>query len=190
MNYFLTPISRFLLLGFCILFWTPASTIGADTLLPDAKEMIQLVEGDRNPFGRAIPPKTAAPKVSDEGETEESQLQALLQKMNISGTSDGPRGRSVLLQRMRLQVGDILPSSLINGQTEILRIEAIYPDRVELVFLEKGDKPLTRTVTIQFSLSPWVRQRSGGQDKQNRKSSVEFFGKILPSPSSDGTFKK
>ena len=191
MNHLLTEISRFLLLGFCVLFWTTLSTIGADTLLPTAKEMIPLLEGDRNPFGRAIPPKSATPKVSDEGETEESQLQALLQKMSVSGGTDAPSGRSVLLERMRLHAGEILPP-LIKGQTEVLRVEAIYPDHVELVFLEKGDKPLTRTVTIRYSLKPSVRYLLGTQDPPNRKSSVELLGKFpaSPPPSSDGTSKK
>jgi hypothetical protein len=153
-----------------------------DSLLPENKESIQLAEAERNPFARRVP--TAAAVVVEEAESEESRLQKMLVNMEISGFRDGSDGRSVLLGRLWLRVGDEL-RTLIPKQTEIIRVENILNDRVEFVFLEPEDRPLTRSFTLRYNPLPTVRYLLGTQltpVPRNASSLEGIFPPTSPNP--------
>ncbi len=169
---------------FCsFLFFAFFGSVFAQTLLPESKVMIKLEPDEPNPFSfakKAPAAKTAQPTEDAEGEA--GAIQGVLQKMAVSGYTESGVGRSVLLDRMRVQAGDYLPP-VIPKQTESVRVEAIYPDRVEFAFEEKVDKKgkkMDRTFMVRYSLKPEVRYMLGAQDPPRRAQPIELQGVFPP----------
>jgi hypothetical protein len=160
-----------------------SSLVADDTLLPENKETLQLDETERNPFARRV--SAAAAVIIEEAESEESRLQKMLAAMEVVGFREGPDGTSVLLGRLWLRVGDEL-RTLIPKQTEVIRVENIRPDRIEFVFLEPEDRPLTRTFALRYNRQPTVRYLLDSQLAPASRDTVNLQGIFPPiSPNPD-----
>lgn len=151
-----TPL---LLAAFCLL---TGNLLHANPLqlLPAAKVPVIVPEDERNPFSvRATP---TAQVVPTDTESEESRLRGLLGGMKVTGFSEGEGGVSVLLGGYLLRPGELIPP-LLRRQTERIQVAAIRPGQIELLFLESGDRPATRRLTLEFSTQPFVRYLLGTQ---------------------------
>jgi hypothetical protein len=155
------PYLHHLLLAAALFGWN-YSLRSADALelLPQTKIPVLLSEGERNPF--AVKAAPAAQVVAADQESEESRLRGLLANLQVSGYAEGEGGTTVLLGPYLLRPGELVPS-LLRRQTEQIRVAAIRPGQIELLFLEPNDRPPTRRLTLNFSTEPKVRYLLGTQ---------------------------
>lgn len=160
-------------------FFLSVGGVKGQTLLPENKVMTKLEADEPNPFSfakKAAVAKTAqAPEVT---EGEANMIFTALQKMSVSGYAEGPMGREVLIDRMRVMEGCELPP-VIAKQTEVVRVVAIRPDRVEFALadqIDKKGKKVERNVAVYYSLKPEVRYMSGGQEPPRRTQSIDLQG--------------
>lgn len=156
-------------------------------ILPDEKTPEMVKPEENNPFETMVDPGT-----NREGSTEENQVRDLLLAMPVGGASSGPDGIRVMLGGMRLQEGMTVPQVIPDQQVQ-LRVKAITPHAIELVWVEKKPTGLPpKLLVIQMDGAPKVRYRmpagTGSQPGQKgsmgtvRRSDAAVFS-TPPAPS-------
>lgn len=161
-------------------------------ILPEEKTPELVKPEENNPFEMM-----ADPGAQREGSTEENQVRDLLLGMAVGGASQGPSGIRVMLGGMRLQEGMEVPA-VIPDQQVSLRVKAITPSAIELVWVEKKPTGLPpKLLVIPMDGSPKVRYRmpagaggapgSGGSLGTIRRSEVSAFSRHTDEPEAPRT---
>jgi len=149
----------------------PLEEIGADEskervqytlILPEEKTPEMIKPEEINPF------EIAANDTAKEGDTEENRVRdILISMMPAVGGGSGPSGMRVMLGGMRLEAGQDVPP-VIPDQQVLLKVKAITPEAIELVWIEKKPSGLPpKPFVIPMNMSTQVRYRlpSGLGDK-------------------------
>ena len=152
---------------------TPAQQKAADlrlpdldrsALLPERRAPTEVPEGERNPFGKSLPPPTEEKEeiTPVKVETEEMKLRRVLGNMRVSGVSGSPGDYTVLLGPLALRAGETLPK-LFENQAEVLRVDSVSESTVVLSFVEKNPNIPPRIMSLTVDLKPRVNSVLGGE---------------------------
>lgn len=156
---------------------TPAEEKAADMrlprldrtdLTPDSREPVKVKETERNPFSFVA--VATDERVPAEPVKEETKLRQLFTNLRVTGFSDAPGGRRVLLGSLSLGVGDEVPR-LFSGQAEKLSVQAITERGVVLKFLETDGSRDERSILVPFD----IKAR-----RPNELLVGEVFRKVVP----------
>ncbi len=130
-------------------------------LLPGDKQPVPIRPEERNPFAK----REQKPEIvqdEQEAETEENRIRNVLMQLRVVGRTRGSEGRKILLDDLILEAGKILPP-VIAGQTERLKVEAIYESAIEIVWIEADPAAEPRRLFIPVNLQPGVSRALGGR---------------------------
>ncbi|MEO6847876.1 MAG: hypothetical protein ABI443_09915 [Chthoniobacterales bacterium] len=141
----------FVFIQLAVVIADPASDIASIGLLPTQKPA-QTLSKERNPFVRR---ETKVAATTNNQETEERQLRALLGRMSVTGFIRGQDSTKVLLQNLILKKGGTLPP-LIENQTEQLIVAKITENQVEIDFVQTDEDASPRKILIPINLQPQV----------------------------------
>lgn len=137
------------------------------TLLRPGDKTAEVVkEGERNPFGKS---EDALKDLDVKGTNEENEIRDRLTRLRVVGVSPGSRGLRVMLGDMVLEPGELVPQ-VLPDQTVALRVGAITPRAIELVWVEVKPSGLPpRVLTIPVDLRPYVRYALKGQPNEKNQ---------------------
>lgn len=135
---------------------------GAPLLMPSNRQTVEVSGSERNPFAKVEEPKPDKPTIEVDAKSEESRIEAVLTGLKIVGRTRGPNGWKVLLGDLILEAGKPLPP-VIEGQTQILRVAAIYDSMVEIEWVNQDSRELTKRIFIAVQLTPSVGSALGGR---------------------------
>lgn len=122
-------------------------------VLPSEKTPEMLKADENNPF------EVSGAGGLKEADTEENRVRDILLSMPAVGGGAGPDGMRVMLGGMRLEVGKEVPAVLPDQQV-MLRVKAITPHSIEMVWVEKKPTGLPpKTFVIDVDVSPRVRYK-------------------------------
>lgn len=123
-------------------------------ILPEEKTPELVKPEENNPFQSAVNEEE-----NESNSTEENQVRDLLLRMPVGGAASGMKGMRVMLGGMRLEPGMEVPP-VIPDQQVVLRVKAITPSAIELVWVEKKPSGLPpKLLVIPMDGSPAVRYR-------------------------------
>lgn len=141
-----------------------ASEVG---VLPGDRVMIPIAEKERNPFGKQEQ-KTPVATAAVDAASEESRIREAIGAMSVVGRVKGERGWKVLLDNLILESGSTIPP-VIDGQTETLRVAAIYDGAIEIEWVEAENAGEPRRMFVPVDLSPRIRTAVGPPQDETRK---------------------
>lgn len=137
---------------------TPAEEKAADMrmpeldrsgLLPTLRKPIEVEPGERNPF--AVATKALERMTGIVTDTGRDRIEKLLRAVRVSGVSESPDGRRVLLGPFALAEGQELPR-LFADQVDRVRVKTIAEKEVVLEFIEsdpsKSGSPLSLPIGL------------------------------------------
>lgn len=160
-----TPVILVAMAMFAIsLFAQDATDVG---VVPADRVMISIAEKERNPFGKQEQ-KKSTPVAAVSAASEESRIREVIGAMSVVGRTKGERGWKVLLDNLILEAGSSLPQ-VIEGQTEALRVAAIYDGAIEIEWVEAENVGDPRRMFVPVDLSPRVRTAVGPPQDDARK---------------------
>lgn len=154
------PFFALLMLGLCLS--TGSAEDETILLRPSARHTVEVTESERNPFAKVEEPKTEKPLVATDAKSEESRIEAVLNGLKIVGRTRGPNGWKVLLGDLILETGKTLPP-VIEGQTQTLRVAAIYDSMVEIEWVNKDSRELPKRIFVVIQLAPTVGSALSGR---------------------------
>jgi len=135
---------------------------GTSILLPSSRKVTEVTESERNPFAKVEEPKPETPVIATDAKSEESRIEAVLGGLKIVGRTRGPNGWKVLLGDLILETGKTLPP-VIEGQTQTLRVAAIYDSMIEIEWVNKDSRELPKRIFVAIQLKPTVGSALGGR---------------------------
>lgn len=123
------------------------------------------VENQRSPYGL---PEQTKKKVSSNKQqySQEAQIREILGRLHVTGVIGG--GKKVLLHDITLEEGELVPN-VLPGQTEVLLVKQITPEKVYIEWIEKIKRKATRTMEISIDMSSRVEAIIPGQPKGGAK---------------------
>jgi hypothetical protein len=131
------------------------------TLLPDARQTIDLRPGERNPFTQQVtkePQTIAGPETA----SEESRLRKILRALKIGGVSGGNGKFQALLGSLIVKPGDFLPP-LVSNQFEVLRVVSVDKSSLTLSFVEKDSTVDARQIVLPIGIKPDISRLMYGE---------------------------
>jgi hypothetical protein len=118
-------------------------------LLPTLRKPIEVEAGERNPF--AVATKALERMTGVVTDTGRDRIEKLLRAVRVSGVSESPGGRRVLLGPFSLAEGQELPR-LFADQVDRVRVKTIAEKEVVLEFIEsdpsKSGSPLSLPIGL------------------------------------------
>ncbi len=138
-------------------------------LLPSDKRAIIVPPTERNPFAKKAELKIELEIPVDDAASEESQILAVLNRLDVVGRTRTGDGWKVLLGDLILETGTTLPPVII-GQTQTLRVASIFDQMLEIEWvgmLDSNGQP--KRVYIPISLTPDVIPALAGQSTSSAK---------------------
>lgn len=123
-------------------------------LLPDGRKTVELRPGERNPFVQQAVPVVEQAETPT-AETEESRLRKILRSIKVGGISTTGKKASLLLGSLILKEGALLPT-LIENQSETLKVTKISEEEIILTFVEKDPSVEARQIIISTGMNPTV----------------------------------
>lgn len=131
--------------------------------LPERRAPTEVPEGERNPFGKSLPPPTEEKEIEPvKVETEEMKLRRVLGNMRASGLSGTPGDYTVLVGPLSLRAGQTVPK-LFSDQAEVLRVESVSEREVVLSFVEKNPNLPPRFMSLSVDMKPRVNSVLAGE---------------------------
>lgn len=127
-------------------------------LLPEEKQPVRVVEGERNPFGKKGP-KTPI-KTDEDTESEEARIRNILAGLTVAGLGEREGEVTALLGSFVLKPGDELPP-ILRDQKEIVRVLQVKNNLIELGFVDKDGSAETRKISLNIKTKPTVRYDLG-----------------------------
>jgi len=152
------PVVAVMMMGCPALWAQDGSAIG---MLPSLRRAIKISDSEANPFARKEEPKPPMPEVIDDSASEESRIASVLSGLVVCGRTKGANGWKVLLGDMILENGKILPP-VIEGQTQVLRVAAIYDSLLEIEWVDESKQSAPRRIVIPFGMAPKVNSALSG----------------------------
>jgi len=134
----------------------------APLLMPSSRQTAEVSDSERNPFAKVEEPKQDKPTIEVDAKSEESRIEAVLTGLKVVGRTRGASGWKVLLGDLILEAGKPLPP-VIEGQTQTLRVAAIYDSIVEIEWVNQDSRELTKRIFIAIQLKPSVGSALGGR---------------------------
>jgi hypothetical protein len=163
----------------------PANEMIKYTLLKPADKTSEVVKpAERNPFAKA----DEGHGPSQKSLNEENLIRERLEKLRVVGVSPGARGLRVMLGDIVLEADQIVPQ-LLPDQTVALKVGAITPQAIELLWLEvRGAGLPPRKLTIPVDLRPYVRYQLKGhpteknqwEKEKDAKTETLPVGRVFP----------
>ncbi len=164
--------------GFAITAMTSRAQENSEVgLLPSDKRAIIVPPTERNPFAKKEVKKPELEIPVEESVGEESQIIAVLNRLDVVGRTHTANGWKVLLGDLILENGSTLPP-LIVGQTQTLRVVSIFDQMLEIEFVGVLDtNGQAKRIYIPISLAPNVVPALAGQSVSAKKSSPTVLTK-------------
>lgn len=131
-------------------------------MLPAARTLVELREGERNPFGQQMTVLQPTDLDTPDSGGEEARLRRIFGSMKVSGVSQSGQARRVLVGGMILREGAVVPS-ILRDQQETVRVTSISDKRVLLSFVERDATVEARQIQIPIALEPAVTQLLFGE---------------------------
>lgn len=118
-------------------------------LLPELRQPVEVRPEERNPFAAAT--KAFERMTGIVTDTERDRIEKLLRAMRVSGVSDSPAGRRVLMGPLSLGVGDEVPT-LFADQVDRLVVKSITEREIVLEFLNSDSTKRGRPLSLPINL--------------------------------------
>lgn len=132
-------------------------------LNPEKRAPVQVLEGERNPFGLVkLQPGEKAPVAVVKTESEEAKLRRVLANMRVTGLSGYPGSYRVMIGSMPLREGEIVPK-MFADQAEKLLVQSVSDRQVILAFVEKDKSVKPRRIELNVDLRPNVKSLLPGE---------------------------
>ena len=141
-----------------------------EALLPSSRKMAAVADQERNPYANVEKPKVEVASDVPDAKSEEGRIEAVLESLAVVGRTRGPSGWKVLLGDLILEAGKPLPP-VIAGQTQVLRVAAIYDSMIEIEWAKKDPKDaqeVSKRIFIVVKLNPTVGLALSGQKSSQK----------------------
>ncbi|MEM6910379.1 MAG: hypothetical protein AAF555_02245 [Verrucomicrobiota bacterium] len=145
-------------------------------MLPEDKKMEQVDGSSRNVFGMRNNDSERPTAQSQFANSEEQQVMELLGRLPITGKSEGPSGKRLLMGDIILEEGSLVPQ-LLPEQTKQLRVSAIGGDRVDLEWV-RDDGKRTTGFALAYDLGPRVNILLKGRLDEEGKRASDVMGTL------------
>ena len=130
-------------------------------ILPADKRAVDVAPAERNPFAKKEEPKVEVEVVEEDSASEESQIRAVLDRLQVVGRTRGLTGWKVMFGDMILENGTTLPP-VVPGQTQTLRVVSIFEQLMEIEWVEETSPEAPKKLFVPISLEPTVDRALSG----------------------------
>lgn len=132
--------------------------------LPRARSGIDVTPGQQSPYG--LPKQKKKVESTKRQYSQEDQIREILLNLPVTGVIGN--GRKVLLHNITLEEGEIV-DNVLKGQTEVLLVKEITPEKVYIEWIEQVRRKTPRTMEIPIDMSPRVEAIIPGQRDVSKK---------------------